>query len=82
MWMKVHYIQNTSTGLKYSNFTIIDQENILGKIKIIRDLALRIRTQDLQALTHCAILVNILGKKQIMKLFLILLFTSIGSTSR
>lgn len=81
MWMKVHYIQNTSTGLKLSNFTIFDQEKNLGKI-IIRDLALRIRTQDLQALTHCAILVNILGKKQIMKLFLILLFTSIGSTSR
>lgn len=80
--MKVHYIQNTSTGLKLSNFTIFDQEKNLGKIKIIRDLALRIRTQDLQTLTHCAILVNILGKKQIMKLFLILLFTSIGSTSR
>lgn len=57
MWMKVHYIQNTSTGLKYSNFTIIDQENILGKIKIII-LRLRFRTQDLQALTHCAILLG------------------------
>lgn len=43
--MKVHYIQNTSTGLKYSNFTIIDQENILGKIKIII-LRLRSSTED------------------------------------
>lgn len=57
MWTKVHYIQNTSTGLKLSNFTIFDQEKNLGKI-IIRDLALRIRTQDLQALTHCAILLG------------------------
>lgn len=56
--MKVHYIQNTSTGLKLSNFTIFDQEKNLGKIKIIRDLALRIRTQDLQTLTHCAILLG------------------------
>lgn len=76
MSIKVHYNQNTLTGLKLSNITIFNPPKNkfekVGKLRIIYPRAVfQLHTYDLvvNALTHCTTLLeNNFGKENIYKI--------------
>lgn len=47
MWFKLHYYQDTFTGLELIFFTVFDQ-NFFGKVNMILKNPHGIRTRDLQ----------------------------------
>lgn len=58
-WIKVDFIQNTFTGLEYTNYTIFDPKYVLkffGKVKNIKALeGFDLMTYGFVViLTHCA----------------------------